>query len=104
MASPILEVVSDYACPWCYYSTTALATLAAEGVEVRRRSFQILPDIPLEGISVNDYDAMRGNTPQDRLDKNRINANYISQLGLPWVPRQRFFQSRPAHLLHHWAE
>jgi predicted DsbA family dithiol-disulfide isomerase len=103
MAVKRIEMVSDFACPWCYFSAPALATLEQEGVEVVRRSFQILPFLPLSGISVAEYDAMRGNTPQDRCDKNQMTAQYLASLDLPWVPRQQFFQSRPAHLLHHWA-
>lgn len=103
MSAQRIEMFSDFACPWCYFSCPALQTLEQEGVEVVRHTFQILPQIPEAGITVAEYDAMRGNTAQMRAEKNQLTEGIVRDLALPWVPRKQFFQSRPAHLMHHWA-
>ncbi len=54
-----LEVVSDFACPWCYIGKRRLddAIVQTPGVEVvvRWRPFQLNPDMPREGRDLNQY-------------------------------------------------
>lgn len=60
MNDPIrLEVFSDYTCPWCYVGwarlEAALARLPDDlSVEVEWRPFEIHPEVPPEGMPVED--------------------------------------------------
>lgn len=54
-----LEVFSDYTCPWCYVGWArleqALASLPSEAtVDVDWRPFEIHPEVPPEGMPVED--------------------------------------------------
>ncbi|MDH3270525.1 MAG: DsbA family oxidoreductase [Gemmatimonadota bacterium] len=54
-----LEVFSDYTCPWCYIGWARLQSALArlpEGVEVdvEWRPFEIHPEVPPEGMPVED--------------------------------------------------
>jgi len=63
MKTLTIDVVSDVVCPWCYVGKRrlegALALWAAKHPEitpqVRWHTFQLNPDIPLEGIARTDY-------------------------------------------------
>lgn len=54
-----LEVFSDYTCPWCYVGWARLQTALGEipagvAVTVEWRPFEIHPDVPLQGMPVED--------------------------------------------------
>jgi hypothetical protein len=63
MKTLTIDVVSDVVCPWCYVGKRrlegALALWAAKHPEitpqVRWHTFQLNPDMPLEGIARTDY-------------------------------------------------
>jgi len=59
---PIVDVVSDVVCPWCYigkrHLDAALATLSEAGEPlptVRWHPFELNPDLPPEGVDRRDY-------------------------------------------------
>ncbi|MBK7331260.1 MAG: DsbA family oxidoreductase [Betaproteobacteria bacterium] len=59
---PIVDVVSDVVCPWCYigkrHLDAALATLAEAGQPlptVRWHPYELNPDLPAEGVDRRDY-------------------------------------------------
>ena len=61
-AAPVIDVVFDVVCPWCYigkrHLEAALATLADDGLPlpvVRWHPFELNPDLPVEGIDRRDY-------------------------------------------------
>ncbi|MEN8374294.1 MAG: DsbA family oxidoreductase [Gemmatimonadota bacterium] len=59
MRSLEVEVYSDYTCPWCYVGWARLEKLRAElaeevTLEVRWRPFEIHPEVPAEGMPVED--------------------------------------------------
>jgi predicted DsbA family dithiol-disulfide isomerase len=61
-AAPVLDVVSDVVCPWCYigkrHLEAALATLAEAGEPmpvVRWHPFELNPGLPPEGVDRRDY-------------------------------------------------
>jgi len=61
-AAPVIDVVSDVVCPWCYigkrHLEAALGTLADAGLPapvVRWHPFELNPDLPREGIARRDY-------------------------------------------------
>lgn len=99
-----LWMFSDYSCPWCYFLVPAVRKLQREhGIVTQRIAFQILPDIPYTGITMDQYDALRGNTPQRRADLNRMIAKITEDLGLTWFPRKNMFSSFYAHVLSKWV-
>jgi predicted DsbA family dithiol-disulfide isomerase len=54
-----VEVFSDYTCPWCYVGwarlESALRRVPGESsVDVEWRPYEIHPEVPLEGMSVED--------------------------------------------------
>jgi predicted DsbA family dithiol-disulfide isomerase len=55
----IIDVVSDMVCPWCFlggeYLFAALAQVPDIPVEVRWRPFQLAPDIPPDGMPMEEY-------------------------------------------------
>lgn len=83
-ATVILEVFSDYTCPWCYVGWArlekALAALPPEtDVQVNWRPFEIHAEVPLEGMPVEDLpyppdvwarmqDALRASAAEEGLD------------------------------------
>ena len=54
-----VDVWADVACPWCYLGhhrlAGALATEPPDSVEVRPRAFELQPDLPPEGMAVEDF-------------------------------------------------
>jgi predicted DsbA family dithiol-disulfide isomerase len=54
-----VDAWSDIVCPWCYVGHHRLhEAIAGEpdgGVEVRPRAFELLPEIPPEGMAIEDY-------------------------------------------------
>jgi predicted DsbA family dithiol-disulfide isomerase len=54
-----VDVWSDISCPWCYVGHHRLhEAVAGEpdgGVEIRPRAFELLPDIPPEGMPIEEY-------------------------------------------------
>lgn len=58
-----IDVVSDLVCPWCFlggeYLFAALAQVPEIPVEVRWRPYQLAPDIPPDGMPMDDYLKMR---------------------------------------------
>lgn len=59
----IIDVVSDMVCPWCFlggeYLFAALALVPEIPVEVRWRPYQLAPDIPPDGMPMEDYVKIR---------------------------------------------
>ena len=58
-ASIPIDVWADIACPWCFLGhhrlCQALADEAPGGVEVRPRAFELQPDLPPDGMPVEDF-------------------------------------------------
>ncbi|OQX74201.1 MAG: hypothetical protein B6D64_13075 [Bacteroidetes bacterium 4484_276] len=94
----LIVMFSDFDCPWCYFSLGLMQEIKGKtGISVKRYPFQILPDVDTKGgLTVEAYDKMRGNTPQKRIENNKGIVSFAEQWDLPYVQRDRFFQSRPA--------
>jgi len=58
-AAPVIEVVSDVVCPWCFIGKRrlekALALLGREGAEVRWKAFELNPQAPNRGLDRRAY-------------------------------------------------
>jgi predicted DsbA family dithiol-disulfide isomerase len=56
---PLIEVVSDVVCPWCFIGKRrlekALELLGRPGQQVRWKAFQLNPDAPREGMNRQAY-------------------------------------------------
>lgn len=102
----LIVMFSDFDCPWCYFSLGLMQEVKEKtGISVKRYPFQILPDVDTKGgLTVEAYDKMRGNTPQKRIENNKGIVSFAEQWDLPYVQRDRFFQSRPALTLSLYAQ
>ena len=58
-ATPVLEIVSDVICPWCYVGkwrlAQALAQLGEFPLEIRWRPYELNPSMPREGMERRAY-------------------------------------------------
>ena len=56
---PVLEIVSDVVCPWCYVGkrrlTQALNQLGEFPLRIRWRPFELNPDMPRGGMARREY-------------------------------------------------
>ncbi len=103
MSQPIvLEVFSDYVCPWCYLSTPRIERLKKEhGVQVKLVHFPLHPDTPAQGKSLAELFAGRG------YDIPKMQAQMRARMqaeGLPYGDRKMTYNSRLAQELGKWAD
>ena len=98
----VLEVFSDYVCPWCYLSTARAERLKREhGVQVKFVHFPLHPDTPSEGRSLEALFAGRG------YDIPKMQAQMRARMqaeGLPYGNRTMTYNSRLAQELAAWAD
>jgi predicted DsbA family dithiol-disulfide isomerase len=61
--TPVIEVVSDVVCPWCFIGKRrlekALALVAQKGAEVHWKAFELNPQAPKEGMDRQAYRARK---------------------------------------------
>jgi predicted DsbA family dithiol-disulfide isomerase len=97
----VLQVFSDYVCPWCYLSTARIERLKKEhGVQVKFVHFPLHPDTPQDGRTLEALFAGRGYdipTMQAQM-RARMQAE-----GLAYGDRRMTFNSRLAQELAAWA-
>lgn len=97
----VLEVFSDYVCPWCYLGSARVARLKKEhGVQVKMVHFPLHPDTPQEGKSLEELFRGRG------YDIPKMQAQMRARMaaeGLPYGDRKKTFNSRLAQELAAWA-
>jgi predicted DsbA family dithiol-disulfide isomerase len=99
---PVVEVFSDYICPWCYLDTVRTDRLQREhGVELRWSVFPLHPETPEEGTELAELFAGREELIRDM----QIRLRQVAQSeGLPLAERTRTYNSRRAQELGKWAE
>jgi predicted DsbA family dithiol-disulfide isomerase len=97
----VIEVFSDYVCPWCYLGSARVARLQKEhGVRVKFVHFPLHPETPPEGKSLEALFAGRG------YDIPKMQAQMRARMaaeGLPYGDRKMTFNSRLAQELASWA-
>src|SRR5437016_4254202 len=103
MSEPvILEVFSDYVCPWCYLTSARVARLKKEhDVQIRLVHFPLHPETPQEGKSLEELFAGRG------YDIASMQAQMRARMqaeGLPYGDRKMTYNSRLAQELGKWAD
>ena len=107
MAAPlVVDVWADVACPWCWIGARRLATaLQPEppgSVEVRRRAFELRPDLPPEGVPREQADGSRDDR---RAALDRVaEAGAADGLTFDLDRQQRRPNTRVAHRLVKLAE
>jgi len=99
--SVVLEVFSDYVCPWCYLASARVARLKQEhGVKVELVHFPLHPETPPEGKSLQELFAGRG------YDIPKLQAQMRARMqaeGLPYGDRKMTYNSRLAQELGKWT-
>ena len=97
----VLEVFSDYVCPWCYLGSARTERLKKEhGVQVKLVHFPLHADTPAEGKSLEALFAGRG------YDIPKMQAQMRARMaaeGLPYGDRKMTYNSRLAQELASWA-
>lgn len=89
--SPVVRVWSDYICPFCYVATERAAWLEERyGAQVEWLPFDLHPEYPPEGISIEELRAKYPAGLHDQVDR------MIDEAGLPRGERRRVPNSRAA--------
>lgn len=103
---PLLEIVSDVVCPWCYVGKARLArALALAGdsldLEIRWRPFELNPSVPREGIDRRAYvEAKFGSVEYARqLTARVVDAAAAEGLPMHYDRIKRTPNTRSAHRL-----
>lgn len=97
-----LEIFSDLNCAWCYFDKISIKKLIIEyEVKVIWRAFPLHPDIPVEGLRIEN---LFGDNLLMMHDKMQHLENIATSLGLPLSKRTTISDSRLAQELAKWAE
>lgn len=113
LASPLIDVVSDVVCPWCYvgkrHLESALATLAEAGEPVplvRWHPYELNPSLPAEGVDRREYLERKFGGPARAAQVYERVRRAGTQAGIPFqferIERQP--NTRDAHRLIAWAQ
>lgn len=98
----VLEIFSDYVCPWCYLCTVRVARLRAVfAIETVFRHFPLHPETPNDGLTLEKLFAGRDidcTVAQARMSR------LMAAEGLPFGKRTMTYNSRLAQELGKWAE
>lgn len=90
----ILEVFTDYVCPWCYLGDNRVKKLKQNyDIIVRLVHFPLHPDTPAEGRAREDFKA-----------RNTRMEGLMEAEGLPYGARSHTYNSRLAQEIGTWAE
>ncbi len=90
----ILEVFTDYVCPWCYLGDNRVKKLKRDyDITVRLVHFPLHPETPAEGRAREDFKA-----------KNTRMICLMEAEGLPYSERSHTYNSRLAQEIGTWAE
>jgi predicted DsbA family dithiol-disulfide isomerase len=112
-SAPVIDVVSDVVCPWCYigkrHLEAALATLDESGQPrpvVRWHPYELNPDLPAEGVDRREYLERKFGGPARAAQIYERVQRAGTQAGLAFdferIERQP--NTRAAHRLIAWAQ
>ena len=103
MSTPILlEVYSDYVCPWCYLGDSRTKKLKENyNILVRFVHFPLHPETPKEGKLLEELFRCG---PEDVEAKNTHMKNLMTAEGLQYNTRRYTYNSRLAQEIAKWAE
>jgi predicted DsbA family dithiol-disulfide isomerase len=98
----ILEVFTDYVCPWCYLGDNRVKKIKQNyDVKVQVVHFPLHPETPAEGRTLLD---LFGSGPEDIKAKNTRMKGLMEAEGLPYNERSHTYNSRLAQEIGSWAE
>ncbi len=103
MSEPvILEVFSDYVCPWCYLGDNRVKRLKAEyDVDIQLVHFPLHPETPSEGRTLEELFRCG---PEEVEAKNTRMKGLMAAEGLPYSTRSHTYNSRLAQEIGKWAD
>jgi len=103
MPDPVLlEVFTDYVCPWCYLGDNRVKKLKRNyDITVRLVHFPLHPETPAEGRTLLD---LFGGGPENIEAKNTRMKSLMGAEGLPYSERSHTYNSRLAQEIGTWAE
>ena len=111
--APIVDVVSDVVCPWCYigkrHLEAALATLDESGQPrpvVRWHPYELNPGLPAEGIDRRDYLERKFGGPAraTQIYERVRRAGTQAGIAFDFERIERQPNTRDAHRLIAWAQ
>ncbi len=104
-----IEIVSDFACPWCFVGKRRLEEVMSLRpeleIELTWTPFQLNPDMPREGRNRRDY--YRDKFGEERLKELRENLNKAGEgEGITFCDEKDAMapNTLSAHVLMFWAE
>lgn len=98
----VLEVFTDYVCPWCYLGDNRVKLITQNyDVKVQMVHFPLHPETPAEGRSLQD---LFGCGPEEISEKNSRMKGLMEAEGLPYNERSHTYNSRLAQEIGSWAE
>ncbi len=98
----ILEVFTDYVCPWFYLGDKRVKKLKQNNdITVRLVHFPLHPETPAEGRTLLD---LFGGGPENIEAKNTRMKSLMEAEGLPYNERSHTYNSRLAQEIGTWAE
>tara|TARA_R110000787_G_scaffold143488_3_gene257213 strand:- start:2760 stop:3395 length:636 start_codon:yes stop_codon:yes gene_type:complete len=98
----VLEVFSDYVCPWCYLGENRIRNLPERlNITVKRVHFPLHPETPAEGRKLQD---MFGVPAEEIAAKNTRMRGLMEADGLPYEDRSHTYNSRLAQEIGAWAD
>lgn len=103
MPAPIvLEVFTDYVCPWCYLGDHRTKKIAEKfDIELQLVHFPLHPETPAEGRSLR---ALFQCGPDEITAKNTRMKGLMQAEGLAYSARSHTYNSRLAQEIGSWAE
>jgi predicted DsbA family dithiol-disulfide isomerase len=97
-----VEIYSDFNCTWCYFDKPSIKRLEREyDVKTRFRAFLLHPDIPENGLPIQE---LFGHNISLMTDKMCQLEKVAASLGLPLARRSTISDSRLSQELAKWAE
>ncbi len=102
MSNIILEVFTDYVCPWCYLGDSRIKKIKKEfKIDIKLIHFPLHPETPIEGKSLLELFT----TNQSDIDKkNEKMKELMVNDGLPYNNRTHTYNSRLAQEIGIWAQ
>ena len=98
----LLEVFTDYVCPWCYLGDNRTKKLKQDyDILVQLVHFPLHPETPIEGRTLQE---LFGCGPEQIKAKNMQMKNLMSAEGLAYNDRSHTYNSRIAQEIGIWAD
>ena len=102
MNTPIINIFTDYVCPWCYLSHARLKRIIKNyNIKVQIIHFPLHPDTPSEGRNLLDLFQC---TSLELKQKNIMMNQVMKKEKLDYSYREFTYNSRLAQELGFWAE